>query len=260
MASPAGILGQESILKGSLILGYKRNQIAFTQKSDFDGYSRYEGTLESTDRLNLFIAYKTKPSSLFDSKILWGIEATYSSFSLNNLIATNFYDEGNRPGLGASTRITKIVNEIEFEDDVQGNFGYIMPTVAYMLGENDNYVSLGVGYGYGSVELKALSSKAKKHDVTISYEDGHTDQQSYTEYNTEYGNPFEDTGGYVATTLAFFEVRVWFFHFSIKQGSINWTAAMTAPLLKTIMQRNSSTAILVILFFILASQNQKICM
>ncbi len=115
------------------------------------------------------------------------------------------------------------MNEIEFEDDIQGDFGYIMPGIAYMLGDDTFFISIGLGYGIGIVNLKKQSSKAKKHLVSITYEDGNVDQYSLEEFNVEYGSPFDDTNGLVGAYVAFLEFRFEFLYLSVKQGNVTWT-------------------------------------
>ncbi|MCP4756240.1 MAG: hypothetical protein GY866_35710 [Proteobacteria bacterium] len=221
-AWPANLFGRDSFLKGSLIIGYKRNQTTFTREGTFEGFSEFEETAKSTEELNPFVTYKTTLRFLFDTNLAWGIEASYGGFALNDFRMINTYDASDNIVLGGS-RIAKIVNDIEYEDDIRGNFGYLMPTLSYMFGDDDVYLTLGAGYGVGVVELKKQSTEAKKHDVTITYEDGQETRLSLTEFGTLYANPFQDTGGLSGAYRAFLEIKLWYLYFSARQGGPVWT-------------------------------------
>ncbi len=215
------------------MIGYKRNQMTFTQESPDDGYAELEATAESTEKLSPFVSYKTKPSFIFNSKFAWGIEVSYGTFSLNHFRAENTFDGSNILYIsGFSSRVTKIVNEFEFEDDIQGTFGYLMPSLAYMLGSDDTYIKIGVGYGLGMVELKKISSKAKKHLVTISFEDGQIFQSSLAEFGATYSSPFEDTSGYSAAYRMFVDIRWGFVIMSMSQGGPQWSDGTSEMMLE----------------------------
>jgi len=207
--------------EGSLILGYKRNNTFLSQQSDFDGYSRFEGSATSTESLNPFVTYKSKPFFILDSKFIWGVEATYGVFALNNFHAINYYDNGNELYIGGD-RVTEIENKIEYENDIRGEFLYVMPSISYMVGKDDFYLTFGAGYGLGRVGLQKQSTKAEKHIVKLTYADGHSDSYSLAEFGATYSSPFDDTNGFTGAFIAFLEMRLWFIHFSLKQGGVQW--------------------------------------